>query len=302
MAGLDDPDIFRTVLESLQTGVYLVDRNQKILFWNDGAERITGYLRQDVVGRLCRDNLLVKSGPTTGAQDAADVLASVFRDGRATIAEITLRHKAGHRIPVRMRAVAIRDAHGSIIGAAETFEESLSASDWDRRQTKLFDYGCIDRTTGVLTHEFVLSQLREHLAMFAKHPVPLSILCVEIDRLEHLKVTYGPAVISPVLSVVAQTLENNLRPTDFLGRYQEHQFLAILTECSSSEIERVADRLRKMVVCSDVAWWGDELSVTCSFGGTSAKSGDSMESILERAGEALRTSGDEGGNRITVLP
>lgn len=52
MSLFDDPEILRSVLEDLPTGVYLVGRDGKILFWNSRAERITGHLRQDVVGRF----------------------------------------------------------------------------------------------------------------------------------------------------------------------------------------------------------------------------------------------------------
>jgi len=45
------PTHYRIVLESLPNGVYVVDTERRILFWNDGAEQITGYLRQDVIGR-----------------------------------------------------------------------------------------------------------------------------------------------------------------------------------------------------------------------------------------------------------
>jgi len=41
---MQDPEIFRTVLESLPIGVYMVDRDLKVIFWNRGAERISGYL------------------------------------------------------------------------------------------------------------------------------------------------------------------------------------------------------------------------------------------------------------------
>jgi PAS domain S-box-containing protein len=44
---LDKPEIYRKILESLQTGIYLVDHDQKILFWNDGATR-TGNCRRIV--------------------------------------------------------------------------------------------------------------------------------------------------------------------------------------------------------------------------------------------------------------
>jgi PAS domain-containing protein len=43
MLQLNDPEVYRGVLDSLRVGVYLVDRSGKILYWNSGAERITGY-------------------------------------------------------------------------------------------------------------------------------------------------------------------------------------------------------------------------------------------------------------------
>lgn len=136
---LDKPEIYRKILESLQTGIYLVDHNQKILFWNDGAERITGHLRQDVLGRFCVEDLLGnRDGHDSFATDAADAIAAVLRDGKpVAVTNVSLCHKEGHRVLVRLRAVAIRNSHGTVIGEAESFEESLTVSSWDRRQGKL---------------------------------------------------------------------------------------------------------------------------------------------------------------------
>jgi diguanylate cyclase (GGDEF)-like protein/PAS domain S-box-containing protein len=297
----EQPEIFRNVLESLQTGVYFVDRDQKILFWNDGAEKITGYLRHEVVGAFCRENLIAAAdGAKNILSDAADAITSVLRDGKPTIARVSLRHKEGHRIFVRLRGVPIRNGHGTIIGAAESFEESLSASDWNRRQNKLLDYGCLDPVTGVLTQGVILTHLRENLATFIEHLMPFSILRVEVDHMDRLRASYGLAVVSPVLRIAAQTIENSLRPTDFLGRLGDNQFLAILTECGLSDIRRTADRVRKMVNSSEVEWWGDRWTVTASLGGTTVGTGDSLESILERTERALGDSLAAGGNCVTV--
>jgi PAS domain-containing protein len=43
------------VLDSLPVAVCAVDREGKVVLWNDGAERVTGYLRQDVLGRVCTE-------------------------------------------------------------------------------------------------------------------------------------------------------------------------------------------------------------------------------------------------------
>jgi len=78
-----------------------------------------------------------------------------------------------------------------------------------------------------------LLHLREKLALFAEKPVPFTILCIAIDQLEDLKRHDGPAVAVPLLDMVGLTLENSLRPTDFIGRWGENEFLVILTECTA---------------------------------------------------------------------
>lgn len=302
MAGLGDLEFFRMVLEGLRTAVYVVARDGKTLFWNDGAERITGHLRQDVVGRVCGDNFL-------GEADSADKdlsgarapIAAVIREGKALEAQVSLRHKTGHRIPVQLWAFPIRNADGSIVGAVESFQEISSTSDWDRRHTKLATYGCLDQASGVLNHGMVQAHLRESVGMFADHPIPFSILCIEIDQLAKIQARDGPGAIAAVLRVVGHTLESSLRPTDFLGRWQDNQFLAILTECSGAEIASASERLRRMVSTSKIEWWGDPVPLTISLGGASVRPGDTPERMVERAEESLRKSIAQGGNRTMVL-
>jgi diguanylate cyclase (GGDEF)-like protein/PAS domain S-box-containing protein len=300
MPGLADPELFRSILENLHMAIYVVGMDGRILFWNDGAERITGYLRQEVLGRVCDDNFLGEIDGVDGDSTAAVAPILAARNGKALHSDVSLRHKSGHRVPVQLHAFPLRNTNGAIVGAAETFEESMSVADWDRRQTKLATYGCIDQASGVLNHRVIASHLREHLGMLAELPVPFSILCIQIDGLEKIQQRDGPAAVASVMRVVGQTLENSLRPTDYLGRWRENQFLAILTECNGLEIERAAERLRRMVGNSRIAWWGDRLPVTISLGGTAVNRGDTVESMLTRAEHALQESVGRGGNRSFV--
>jgi diguanylate cyclase (GGDEF)-like protein len=223
-----------------------------------------------------------------------------MRDGKRLEMLISMRHKMGHRVPVQLWTAPIRTEGGTVLGAAESFEEILSISDWDRRQSKLDAYGCVDHATGTLTHSMVQSHLRECLGTFAEHPVPFSVLCIEIDQLERLAKRDGPRAVASVLRVVGQTLENSLRPTDFLGRWKESQFLAILTECSANEILRAAERLRKMVTCSEMKWWGERVPLTISLGGSSVNTGDTLEGIIQRVESAVAEGVSQGGNRVIV--
>jgi PAS domain S-box-containing protein/diguanylate cyclase (GGDEF)-like protein len=303
MSTFDDPEIYRTVLESLSTGVYLVDVERRIVFWNGGAERITGYLGQEVVGRVFRENLLAdQEAEQPIASDAARALETVLREGRSVMAEVSLRHKAGHRIPVRMEAVPIRNSHGSIVGAAESFSATITATEGERRQQKLQDYGYIDEATGAPSSAYMESHLRESLLTFGELPIPFSILCIEADGLEKLRAKYGPAAIVTIQRVVTDSLDNALRPTDFLGQWARQQFLMILNDCGAREIVAVADRMRATVRASRRKWWGDEIGLTASFGGTTVRTGDTLNTIVERAEQALGASIKGGGNQTTIVP
>ena len=299
MLHLDDPEVYRAVLDSVKSGVYLVDRTGKITLWNTGAERITGYLRQDVVGRAALDDFLGHlDGQNNAIAKEALPVSNVLRDGKPSDAQVSLRHKAGHRVLVRMHAAAIRDAHGTVIGAVENFEEVVSTVGFAERQNKLAEYGCLDEDSGVLNHGMVQTHLREALATFAGHRVPFSILCIAIDRLDLVKVRYGSGAVIALIRSAGQTLENSLRPTDFLGRWKENEFLAVLTECSADEVVRVGDRLKKMVNQCKVEWWGDTLQMTVSMGATSSRNGDKAEDMLQRAENGLEQSIKQGGNRV----
>ena len=301
MKGFDDPEIYREVLQTLTTGVYLVDRDQHVVFWNDGAEAITGYLSQEVLGRQCGEHLLGHMDRESNIlSGTAAPLGTAMRDGRAVQAQLSIRHKSGHPLLVRLRAVPVRDGGGKIIGAAECFELAGAKLHFDHRVNKLQSLGCTDRVTGALSREFTETQIKEHLETFAVHHVPFSVLAIRADNLEDLRVRDGTGAVTAVMRTMAETLTNSIRPTDLLGHGAEGEFLALLKECHTWEAIRVGERLRKMVHCSEVSWWGDPISLSASMGGTGARDGDTVETIVERARAALEESISQGGDLVIM--
>ena len=279
------------MLDSLQTGVSMVDRNGKILFWNQGAERLTGHKRHEVVGRSCRDNILVQCNDRgCVACGATCPISRTLHEGKPQEAKMQLRHKEGHPVHVLMRIAPLRDPHGSIIGIAESFDEQSFASERDRNRHTLAAHGCMDETTGVPNHEFTRFHLSKNFASFARYHLPFGVIAIQVDRLEHFRAAYGRQAGDAVLRVVAQTMGNAFRPSDFLGRWTDDQFLAILINCGDPGVEHTWERIRKMVTCAGLRWWSDELSVTTSVGHATAQAGDSIESLLHRATRSLPQS------------
>jgi diguanylate cyclase (GGDEF)-like protein/PAS domain S-box-containing protein len=289
MSGFEDPQIYRTILETLKSGLYVVDRERRIVFWNDGAERITGYLRHEVVGHSCVENVLKHCNA-----DKCELcgqrcpLTSALRDARPVEATGFIHHKGGHRLFVHLWPTPVRNQHGSVIGALQNFEGRYFVPNPDRRENTLGAYGLLDAVTGVANHVMMQSHLRETLATFSELNVPIGILCIQLGELDHFRHNYGQEAANSILRVVAQTIENSVRPTDFLGRWADDKFLAILVNCQVSALDSVRERIHQMLASGGIDWWGRELRIAVTVQETTAQSGDTIELLLERVEQAFR--------------
>ena len=300
MVELAPTDVHRSVLEALPLGVYLVNCEGKVIVWTAGAEQLTGYLRQEILGRL-RETDLIEAKQGDEGMDLSVATTHTTQPGSPAATLASLHCKNGHYLDVQLRSIALRDDAGKFVGTVRIFEPSSSQKPGDRRQNKLGAYGCLDPVTGVLNHSMSQAHVKESLTLHALYPVPFSVMCYEIDDLSKLAGRYGQAAADAALRVVASSFENGLRPTDFLGRWLGQEFLTILPECGESDLIEVGERLRMLVQHCNLEWWGDTLHLTVSIGATVVHDNDSISSLIGRAEQGLRKSSSTGGNRVTIV-
>jgi diguanylate cyclase (GGDEF)-like protein len=147
----------------------------------------------------------------------------------------------------------------------------------------------------------IQAHLREYLNLYVVYPVPFCVLSFPIDGLPKLRERYGEAAVDATVREIAQAIENSLRPNDFVGRWLDQKFLAILTECNENDIGKVANRLLKVARKVGVPWWGSVIHTTISMGATVVRDLDTVGSVVSRAEEALRESIATGGDRFLVI-
>lgn len=293
------PEDYRTILESLPIAVYAVDPERRIAFWNDGCERITGYLRHEVIGRVCADDLLMHCDQSCRILCGAGCpLADTMRDGRPREADVFLRHKAGYRVPVRVRAVPIRDSHDVIVGACECFDE---------RTVVLPGLGGVQRTLpsgqpdqpGETSQAVLLRRLESDLRCVAETQIPFGLLQIGIDHLDQLRAKGGSKAVEAVMDATAQTLARSVGPGNEVARWADGQFIVVLRGCSKSALMECANILLAIGGMEAVPWWGTRLTVNLSAGGSLAYPGEAPADLIQRAGEALLKV--EGKNRVEVV-
>ena len=285
MSLVHDSEIWRSILESLPNGLCVVDGQKKVLLWSDGAERISGRQRHEVIGHSCiAEPLLHCDQPGCEFCSEECPAARAIKTSQPAEALGFVHHKAGHEIPVRIRAVPLHDQRGSIIGAVEVFddlEQELSGQPDDSLP------GSTDPITGVLSRTRIEIHLRDALAVFAQSEAPFSLLLFCLEGLDNFRAALGSEAASALLRVVARTLEVALWRTDFVGRWNDNQFLVILTGCHGGKLQSVRERIRRMLANDSIEWWGDRHSLPVSIGEASARLDDTIETLLDRLTQSL---------------
>lgn len=289
MSSIHEPEVWRDVLESLPIGLCVLDSQRKIVLWSDGAERITGYLRHEVVGRSCvPEPILHCDQPGCEFCSEECPLARAMKAAHRFEATVLLHHKAGHEVQVRSHAVPVHNQHGSIIGAVETFEEIQERS--KQEGCTSFLESDLDPITSIAGREATESCLARSTAAFREKQIPFGILLLRIEHLAQFRARLGTEAASTILRLVARTLEGAFRRAEVVGRWAEDQFLVLLPNCEEEALRSARDRVRRTVASERIEWWGERHSLPVSIGESAIRSDDSLETLLERAQVSLRAA------------
>jgi len=293
---------YKEILNSLQDGIYYLDRNRIITFWNKGAERLTGYKAEQVVGKSCRDNLLnhINEKGLELCNNQCP-MAACMQDGKPREAYVYLHHAEGYRIPVQVRSTAIRDNDGNIVGAVETFSKGISPEKTERRIRQLQQTALLDPLTTIGNRRHLENRLKVSLLDYQKSHLPFGLLFCDIDHFKIINDTYGHNLGDKVLRMVAHTLRANIREGDTMGRWGGEEFMIILQDVDLESLQWIGEKLLTLVRQSHLTLSDKEtLSATISIGGTLVQKSESLDSIVDRADRLMYQSKVDGRNCITI--
>jgi diguanylate cyclase (GGDEF)-like protein/PAS domain S-box-containing protein len=295
-----DRALYLEVLDDIEDGVYLVDRSERIQWWNRGAEKITGFARDEVVGRTCSDNLLCHvdaSGRflcTNGCP-----LRRAFVTGIPIETDAYLHHKAGHRLPVHIKTKPIRDRHGQVVGAVEVFRRASEAESQARLIEELSQLALIDELTRLPNRRLFDIQLDRRLAELDRYGWPFGVLMIDIDHFKQVNDDFGHQLGDDILRLDARTLSANCRSLDTIVRLGGDEFAAIIANVHNVDLHKLAEKLRSMIEMSGLRNSARERHrTTVSIGCAMARQSESATLLLKRADDMLYAAKKAGRNRV----
>lgn len=274
---VEDPKLFRQVVEDLPVGIYLVDRERRIRFWNRGAENLTGYLSHEVVGHVLEDVIQACDRQGESFSGEQRPVTVTLNERRSQMVTAFFLHKSGHRVPMSVRTLPIVERGGTVEGATVLFEEAFG---YQQGASGPAMYGCLDAVTGIPSRRLTQAVLNECMAGLEGSNVGFGLLRIRVLGLEEFGTKHGPQSVLPFLRTAAHTLRHSLDAENFLGCWRESEFLAVLPSASPVTVATTADSLWHLLSQSEVLWWGDRFLVKSEMAHAVVSTGDNLETVL----------------------
>jgi PAS domain S-box-containing protein len=178
-----DLTFYKFVVESLPVAVMIVDRELRITDFNSSAEEITGYSREESIGKQCSEIL---KGELCGISCP---LRTVLNHRKTVVrTESTIYNKSGQIVPIRQHAAGLQNDDGTLIGGLEAFVDISHSRALEREKANLISMFAHDMKSPLISIQgFILRLLQNAFEIDEeKRKKYLKIVKLEAKKLESL--------------------------------------------------------------------------------------------------------------------
>jgi diguanylate cyclase (GGDEF)-like protein/PAS domain S-box-containing protein len=258
-----------------------------IEYVNAAYERITGYPRDEVVGRDWR--VLHDGGDPGRSQDS---VAAMLRAGEET--EVLLRsfHKNGSPFWNSLHMAPVRDDHGRQTHAVAIIEDVTENKFY---QEQLEHQATHDVLTGLPNRALLLDRIGQSIAHARRNGRMMALIFVDVDHFKRINDGYGHTIGDQVLCEVANRLSSVLRGNDTVARYAGDEFVIVLNDqAGEKQVEQFCKRLSQ-AIAEPLRFDDRELLLSASIGiSLYPRDGENAEALLQNADTAMYRVKDEG--------
>jgi len=263
----------------------------EIVYVNEGFCQMTGYARDDLVGKTPR----ILQGPKTDRSEL-DRLRRQLSLGEPFDGEIVNYRNDGSEYVIEWYIVPLRNTAGEITHWM-TSQRDVTESKVLERQLRY--QGLHDHLTGLPNRILFMDRLEHALSLADRDPRLSAVLFVDLDNFKVVNDSLGHEAGDDLLVQVAERLGASVRAEDTVARFGGDEFGILLEGVPGARYvtdvaERIIERLRKTFILE-----GRELIITSSIGIVlAASSRDPARELLRKADLAMYEAKREGKVRL----
>lgn len=263
---------------------------------------MTGLPLQSVLGRTWHptDVQLASVTDESNTPQVRDetTIGQVMKNGRSQFATRLCRMSDTRQFKVDVYTLPVMGQNNRVQGVIQLLRNKSGVRRQSREYVELKLAASRDALTGVANRGQLETQLRHLLEDFhaTEGTRPLSTIFLDVDKFKRINDTYGHHTGDAVLVDLTRLLQHETYSAETIGRYGGEEFVIICPDTDLDSAVRRAERLRQAVMKSSIGGIST-LSVTSSFGVSTARLGDTAQTLLERADNSLYRAKETGRNR-----
>lgn len=159
-----------------------------------------------------------------------------------------------------------------------------------------------DSLTGLWNGGAALELLSKELDRADRRHESTGLLMIDVDHFKKVNDTYGHPIGDQVLKEVASRLSAAVRSYDYVGRYGGEEFIVIISNCFTANLQTIAKRILDSFGSSPFVVSATTFYITVSIGAVEAQNGMAREAVLESADAALYEAKRNGRNQVVIGP
>ena len=173
-----------------------------------------------------------------------------------------------------------------------------------RERDRLAASALHDPLTGAMTRPVFCAELTRALSRLPRHPRPLAVLFVDVDRLKQINDSHGHAAGDELIRQTVQRVRSSVRPSDLIARIGGDEFAILLDDLSSHrEAEIIAQRLVRQVseACMIAPHLVTQPTVSVGVAFADSEFAGDADGLLARADVAMYKAKTSGRNRYELF-
>ncbi|MCA9034095.1 MAG: diguanylate cyclase [Planctomycetaceae bacterium] len=288
--------------QQLYDGYFLLDSRGRYCIWSDGMPGMTGHTLHKMLGRSWQPTDVQLRSLTEDKDAPASLdesaVGQVMKNNRAQFSSQLLKNSESRHFKVDVYTIPISDHSGNPFGAIQLLRNKSGVRRQSREYVELKLAATRDALTGVANRGQLETQLRHLLEDFHAHEGTrnLSVIFLDVDKFKGINDTYGHQTGDEVLVDLTRLLQHETYSGESIGRYGGEEFVVLCPDTDLPSTVRRAERLRQAIQKSSIGGVST-LNVTSSFGVSTARLGDTVQTLLERADNCLYRAKETGRNR-----
>lgn len=297
---------FPQLFDMVNLGIAVLDKDLKVCKWNRWLEMNTRIPADEIIGQPLTEHF-----PNLNTHWFLKNCQAVFDFGNFAFFSQKLYNyilpiKPAHHFDPAFEYMRQNCTLGPLYNEsrkiAYVYMIIQDATEVAAYEDQLMNINTTDSLTKTYNRRYFESKLKYELERHKRYDRPLSLIMIDVDRLENIIGEYGHQAGDQVLLQIAELLNGRMRMVDTISRYGQKEFGIILPETGLKAATIVADQLRKLIEASEFNYEQRALPVTISIGVMEARETDmTSEMLRKKVARALQAAQDSNANTVVTI-